>query len=503
MSIVMRFGAIPVLLAFAIAAASAHPMGNFSVSHYMKFDGRSAQLRMTYALDLAEIPTFEMTHQWGMTDPSSSEIEKRASLEMKNWVSALRMTANGQPLRPRIESIRSHVTDGAGGMPVVRVAAILVSPMPDGPLSVAYTDPNFQQRSGWKEIVVHSSGDRSVARTSGTSAELSYALTRYPEDPATTPPQSVTASIEWNARRPLPVVAPDPSVPTPVPDVAPQPAAAPAASGSVTKGDFLSKLLSRTDLSFSLALAGLAVAFGIGAMHAMSPGHGKTLMAAYLVGSRGTLKHAAILGSVVTFTHTVSVFLLGLATLFLSQYFLPEKIVPWMGAISGATIVLVGLSLFWKRLALLLGREPAGHSHFGHSHPNDHGDGLEHSHDGASAPHSHAPQGEITMASLVALGVSGGLVPCPSALVILLSSIAIGRTSYGLLLLLAFSVGLSLVLMAVGAAVLYAKNLIPSTSRFAESKPFRLLPVLSAAVIVCVGVFMTGASMGMFPELGS
>jgi ABC-type nickel/cobalt efflux system permease component RcnA len=275
------------------------------------------------------------------------------------------------------------------------------------------------------------------------------------------------------------------------------------------RGDYLSHLLERGDLGPGVLIAGLAVAFVLGAIHALSPGHGKTIVAAYLVGTRGTPKHAIFLGGMVTFTHTISVFALGLATLFLSRYVLPEKIFPVLGVISGLMIVWVGATLFFKRLHV------ARHHH-GEHHHHDHHD--HESEGGASAPqgwlppaharqkpgmrpgraalhshhhHHHVPEGDVTMGSLIALGASGGLVPCPSALVLLLSSIALGRVALGLTLLVAFSAGLALVLMAIGLVVLYAKHLLPDTAKATRSPVMRYLPVASAGVITCAGVVMT------------
>jgi ABC-type nickel/cobalt efflux system permease component RcnA len=228
-------------------------------------------------------------------------------------------------------------------------------------------------------------------------------------------------------------------------------------------------------------LSGLAVAFGLGAVHALSPGHGKTIVAAYLVGTRGTAKHAAFLGAMVTFTHTISVFFLGFVTLFLSRYVLPDKLIPVLGAISGVSIVWIGATLLIKRLT---------HLHDGHQHGHHHGDGRV---------HSHTPEGDVTLGSLVALGASGGLVPCPSALVLLLSSIALGRTALGLSLLVAFSAGLATVLTAIGLVVVYAGHLLPDRDKTAQSTTLKVIPVLSAAVIVCVGLFMTGVSLGWIP----
>jgi ABC-type nickel/cobalt efflux system permease component RcnA len=193
----------------------------------------------------------------------------------------------------------------------------------------------------------------------------------------------------------------------------------------------------------------------------------------------------------VTFTHTISVFFLGLTTLFLSKYVLPEKIFPVLGAISGLSIVWIGGIMLYKRLRGigLLACPPADH----HDHDHDH---HHHDHDHGPHTHSHVPEGDITMGSLIALGASGGLVPCPSALVLLLSSIALGRVGLGLLLLVAFSSGLAVVLMGIGVLVLYAKHFLPDSQKTAAHPAFRIIPVVSAALIVCIGLLMTGVSLG-------
>jgi ABC-type nickel/cobalt efflux system permease component RcnA len=259
-------------------------------------------------------------------------------------------------------------------------------------------------------------------------------------------------------------------------------------------GDYLSRLLQRGDLGWGVLSIGMVVAFAMGAVHALSPGHGKTIVAAYLVGTRGTVKHAAFLGLMVTFTHTITVFFLGFATLFLSRYVLPEKIYPVLGAASGLAIAWIGVSLFRKRL-----RAARGHAAHTRHHHHDHCyDGGAYTHDhGDGHVHSHMPEGEVSMASLVALGASGGLVPCPSALVLLLSAVALRRIALGLTLLLAFSAGLAVVLMAIGMTVVYAKHWIPDSGKAAGHPAFRYLPVASAAVIACAGIIMTGVALGV------
>jgi ABC-type nickel/cobalt efflux system permease component RcnA len=243
------------------------------------------------------------------------------------------------------------------------------------------------------------------------------------------------------------------------------------------QGDYLSRLLHQGELGWGVMLLGMMAAFAFGAVHALSPGHGKTLVAAYLVGARGTPKHAIFLGLMVTFTHTISVFALGLVTLYLSQFVLPEKITPVLGVISGLTIVWVGATLLYRRT---VGRRPAVTSGLVH----DHGDGRV---------HTHVPD-EISMGGLIALGASGGLVPCPSALVLLLTSVSLNRVGLGLTLLTAFSAGLAVVLSAIGLVVLYAKHLLPDSASAARNPWFRWLPIASAAVVVCIGIAMTWVS---------
>jgi len=266
----------------------------------------------------------------------------------------------------------------------------------------------------------------------------------------------------------------------------------------------LTRLLHQQALTPWMIAAAIAIAFGLGAAHALTPGHGKTIVAAYLVGSRGTLKHAAFLGGMVTLTHTITVFLLGLATLFLFQYVVPQKVTQVLGAISGLSIVAIGGWMLYKRL------RGAGHAHshdhdhdHDHVHPHDHVDPHSHGHEHThSHTHSHGPGGhthmpdEISWSGLAALGASGGLVPCESALVLLLTAIALRRVGLGLVLLVSFSLGLALVLMTIGVLVIYAKNLLPGGGNPSGNPFFRWMPVASAAVVMVLGLIMTGVSLG-------
>lgn len=272
----------------------------------------------------------------------------------------------------------------------------------------------------------------------------------------------------------------------------------------------LAKLLHQPAITPWMIAAGIGIAFVLGAAHALTPGHGKTIVAAYLVGSRGTLKHAAFLGGMVTFTHTVSVFVLGMATLFLFQYVVPENITRILGTVSGISIMAIGGWMLYKRLRAESPSHSHAHQHgHGHDHPHDqahnhhdhhhcgheHAQNHDHSHEHGSHGHTHMPD-EISWSGLMALGASGGLVPCESALVLLLSAIALRRVGLGLLLLVAFSLGLALVLMVIGVLVIYAKNLVPESKRTSRNPFFRWVPVASAAVVLALGLLMTGVSLG-------
>lgn len=437
-------------------------MGNFSVSHYTRLEATASGLRLRYALDLAEIPTFELLRQWGVkADGPRAELDKKATGQMGEWAKGLEIRVDGKAVAPVVKRVTAQVSEGAGQMVVMRVEGELE--VAAGAGAVTFEDRNYAERAGWKEIVIAAGPGVSLTRASQGAVERSAGLTKYPEEATVAPPQDLRAELAWTV-----AAAAEPVQVAPVAQpVNREPVVAPGAvptRGEVAKGDYLSELLGKEEISGGLLLAGLAVAFGFGAMHAMAPGHGKTIVAAYLVGARGTFRHAALLGGMVTLTHTISVFGLGMVTLYLSQYVMAAQLVKTLGVISSASIVLVGVWLLLQRTGVL-----------------DHG-------------HSHEVD-EVSGGSLVALAVSGGMVPCPSALILLLSAISVQRRGFGLLLLVAFSLGLASVLMAIGVGVLYAKNLLPEVSGWRESRLFRAVPVVSAGVIVVVGLVMTGISL--------
>lgn len=267
---------------------------------------------------------------------------------------------------------------------------------------------------------------------------------------------------------------------------------------TVTSRDRLAELIAVKEVTPTVALLGLLLACVLGAAHALSPGHGKTVVGAYLVGSRGTPRHAAFLGLTVTITHTAGVFALGTITLFASRYVLPERLFPILSLVSGALVAFIGLNLFLRRLGIALGGASGHeHTHDGHDHLDD---AQTHTHSHGGRPHSHLPPGSkgegVTWRSLLALGISGGLLPCPSALVVLLSAVALHRVGYGLLLVLAFSVGLAGTLTGVGLSFVYAGRWL-NRSQHIPRIAFvqRVFPVLSALVVASLGLAICYGAM--------
>ncbi|MBI4850710.1 MAG: sulfite exporter TauE/SafE family protein [Acidobacteria bacterium] len=236
-----------------------------------------------------------------------------------------------------------------------------------------------------------------------------------------------------------------------------------------------------------MALWGLIIAAFLGALHALSPGHGKAVVAGYLIGSKGTLPHAIFLGLIVTITHTIGVFALGLITLFASEYVIAEKIFPFLSFVSGSIVLLMGLGLFFTRLESFLGIKNLGHTHNSTS---------EHSHWNLFSDHSHSEKDnsylpldktKVTWQSLLTLGISGGLLPCPSALVVLLAAIALHRVAYGLLLVIAFSIGLASVLTIIGIMFVYAGSFLKDSTSSKYGRIIKFLPIFSAFIITIVG----------------
>ncbi len=279
-----------------------------------------------------------------------------------------------------------------------------------------------------------------------------------------------------------------------------------AKAGAVPGGiaEDLASLVDVTDLTPLAILVSLGIAFALGVIHAVSPGHGKTIMAAYLVGAKGSSRQAVGLGLAVTVSHTLGVLALAGITLAASSVLPPERLYPILGVASGGLVILIGASLLWSRVrAMGLGARfrarGAGHVHEhahaeGHEHGHDHAHGDAHGH---PHPHSHAPADtEISWRGLLALGLSGGLVPSASALILLLGSIAAGRVAYGIVLVLGFGLGMAVVLAGIGLLIVHARRLIERRPSIAGLRRITApLQLVTASVVVVLGIVLTSQAL--------
>jgi ABC-type nickel/cobalt efflux system permease component RcnA len=353
---------------------------------------------------------------------------------------------------------------GAGGLHTMRLEVLLRGPVVTGKERVAFRDTNDAGRIGWREIVIGAS-------TPSRSDELRA----YPKSLLQSP-LDVTSAVA--------TVAPTGDAPPTLGHGASLEAPDRVADSGFTR------LVGRGHLGVLVILGSLAAALFWGAAHALGPGHGKTIVTAYLVGRRGTPRDAAVLGAIVTVTHTIGVFALGLVTLLLSHWIVPERLYPWIDLVAGLSVVLIGAAVLRSRAREWL-HERAHRSAHAHGHDHHH-----HHHHGHGHDHAHLPEAGSGVRGLLAVGISGGILPCPSALVVLLAAISLHRVAFGLVLIVAFSLGLALAITGIGLAAVLAKRAF-ARARF-DGAALRVLPALSAAVILVAGAAMT---LRAFPKV--
>ena len=447
-----RLGAVLILIAILPRPVGAHPMGNFTISHYTAIRCEADAIVLRYRIDMAEIPTFQEISSLKLA-PGQSVIAALLPDKVAELTAAQTLNLDGLPKTLTVISSDAALNPGAGGLSTLLITIDYRVPFDrtSERHTVEYTDRNFPNQTGWREIIAVADGG-AVVESSVPTTDRSAQLTAYPTDALVVPPQITTARIIFQ----------QPTAPV----IQPSTVSAPPSS---RVRDRFAELMHPGPLSTGVVLFSLAVAVMLGGFHALSPGHGKTVVAAYLVGSRGTPMHAILLGVVVTITHTLGVFLLGVVVLFASRYVLPATIYPWLGAASGMMIVCVGSWQFIRRWAGLSVNAP-----------------MDDAHNHGPLGHSHTMPDRVTPRSLLALGISGGMVPCPSALVVLLSAVALHRIGFGLLLIVAFSLGLAMVLILIGLVMLYARSLAARLSL--EGRWMLRLPLASSALIVVLGL---------------
>jgi nickel/cobalt transporter (NicO) family protein len=430
------------LLAVASPAAMAHPLGNFSVNHLTKVKVSPDRVDVLYILDQAEIPTFQERGEprSQVLAAKRAEITRGLKLRVNGRELALVPASAGELRHPR----------GQGGLPTTRLELSLAASVED-PRRVELSDRTYPDRVGWKAIVAQP-GEGTAVRTDAPSGDPTDGLRRYPDDLLDSPLDRRSASFR--------VEPGDGSL------VAPRSEGERTVTTRDATGQGFAGLFDDAASGEGVLVLLLLAAFGWGALHALSPGHGKAMVAAYLIGTRGTARHAVGLGVTVTITHTLGVFALGLVTLLLSQYILPEDLYPWLTLVSGLLVVCIGAGVLRSRI-----RGQGGH---GHSHHHDH----EHT---------------VTRRSLIGMGAAAGLIPCPSALVVLLGAIAQHQVALGMLLIVAFSVGLAATLTGLGLLVVYARRVLARLRM--DGRLAAMLPAASALAIVIVGCVLTAQAV--------
>jgi ABC-type nickel/cobalt efflux system permease component RcnA len=562
------FFGIALALFLVSRSAFAHPMGNFSVNHYGKIKVGQSSVEILYLVDMAEIPTYQEMRQFPITttpdDPGDMHYLDGQSTRLKE---GLTLEIDGQNVGLDTVSRQMTFAGGAGGLPTMKLSFVFRGKFAaSGAHKLSYADNNYPGHAGWKEIVVIGDGSTILGSTA-PDVDRSQELTDYSTDLLNSPPQQLAALVNFktavtelemgssvaSANIPKKLAPLPPATRRALPARESQRSATPASADSngkrsngnrsnpiewsrdapsfVSAGSLRSAPLARNKpqntprsrftelistqgkLGFWVLLSAALIAAGLGALHALEPGHGKTIVAAYLVGSRGTARHAVLLGFVVTAAHTAGVYLLGIVTLYASRYIVPEQLYPWLGAISGLSVTGLGVFIFLRHWS-------------GENGEHTHTAGEQHSHwflsvlklktlkrgtlkeakpqssiQNQEPLSSETGQGErcgVSLRELCVLGVTGGIVPCPAALVVLLSAFSLHRIGFGLFLITAFSLGLAGVLVVVGLTMVYTKRFMARRVR-GEGSIVRYLPLLSSAFMMVLGVGIAASAFASAP----
>jgi nickel/cobalt exporter len=514
----LLFAAVGAPLA-ARADTVASLLGNFTINQYCGLEVERTEIKVHYVVVFGQLPALRELHfadADGDGVTSQSERDAYVGRLASGFAKDLALRVDGRNIPLRAVRWTSSLPTEQGGFSLridVDFAAPLPASLSDASRKLEFDNRNYAGRMGWHEIVVTAAPHVAVFDSNAYGSSLTGALTEALKSlPAAGPLDERSIHLSFGA-----VVPAGAKLLTDrAGRAAPLDSSRTQAPGGSWDSEWIVRHTRRLVDSIasphvqpSVAFLALLGALLLGAVHALSPGHGKTIVGAYLIGSRGTPRHALFLGLTVTVTHTIGVFLLGFATLYASRYIVPERIFPVLSLISAALVFGMGAWLLVQRgraarcrpmaaaepqrfRLVKSERPPAARPHRLILAPAMQlGDGTLHSH-GGGPMHSHLPPGaageRITWRSLLTLGISGGLVPCPSAMVLLLAAVALNKTAYGMLLVGAFSVGLAATLTVVGIAFLYARNRFGSAHR--AHRWTRLLPVLSAGFIALMGVVL-------------
>lgn len=434
----------------APAAARAHPLGNFTINTSASLVLRADEVLVDYVVDMAEIPAFQERQKIDVDGDGSLSSEEIAGYRRDacgGLEGGLHLRVDGRPAIPESRSSALSLPAGQAGLQTLRLSCLFRVELASDPThDLSFEDANYPNGLGWREVTAAGDG-ATIVQSDVPSESLSHRLRSYPK--GVRPSHIRSASLTFRAGGAA---------------LGTQPA---GASAEPASDGVLGGFASRPDLTAGLVMLMIAAAIGVGAVHALGPGHGKSLIGAYLLGSAGTLRQAIAVGTAVSMMHTASVLGLGLLVLSAERIFAPERVYPWLGLASGLVALGLGAVLLVSRLRALSERRRHGHEH----------------------PHPARP---LSRRGLIALAFAGGILPSPTALVVLLGSVSIGRTALGLILIVGFSVGLAASLVAVGALAIRARHM--AIGRLPAGL-MRLAPVVSAGCIALVGVVLTARGL--------
>ena len=432
-------GAVGVAL-FAATAASAHPLGNFTVNRAARLTIERGRLTIHYVIDMAEIPTVGEiaaadTDADGTVDgPERSAWAVAAASDVAEDV---RVLVGDRLLTLVIEGAQMRLLPGQAGLRTLRLDAFLAAPLPPAG-RLRFEDRSDPDKIGWREVTAVAGDGARLVRADVPARSSSRLLAAYPQDLLTSSPDVRAARVVFGPG--AGVTAGEPAAP----------------AGAAPQGGFTA-LVARRDLGALSVGHALLIAFAVGALHALGPGHGKAIMAGVLAGGGGKRRALRVAGAV-ALMHTASVLAVGLLVLAVEPLAAPERVYPWLGVVAGVAAILVGARIALGRL-----RRRAGHDH----------------------PHEHASR-----PGLVAIALAGGALPSPSAVVVFLGGLALHRAVFGLTLVAAFGIGLAATLSSVGA--LSAR--IGSRIRVSSGRPAAILPVAAGGMVVLSGAVLVARS---------
>jgi nickel/cobalt exporter len=460
----------PALVLAATLTVPMHPLGNFTVNRYDGLVVSAHELHVDHVQDLAEIPAAQVLQD-------GTDLGPWAARSCASAASGSAVTVDGRPVRMTVRTAAAHTSPGQAGLPTLRLECALVAPLTlhgDG-TAIAFRDTGAAGRAGWREVTA--AGDGTTLRSADVpAASASARLTSYPKDLLSSPLDQRAASLTVTPGGPALPASPGAGVARVLP------------RGVDRLTQAFTGLIGSRSLSPGFALLALLIAVVLGAFHALAPGHGKTIMAAQAV-SRGrrSLRDVIVLGLTVTVTHTAGVLVLALLVASGSTLVGPATF-GWLGAASGVLVAVAGVTLLRRALGE---RAPHAHPH-GHSHG--------HAGDDHGAGRSRLPQ----RGTVVLMGFAGGLLPSPSAVVVLLGAAAVGHAWFGLLLVLAYGLGLALTLTSIGVFVTGAGRRLavrlPSLRERLPRLPVTWVPAGSAFLVVVLGLGL--AARGLSSVLG-